>query len=515
MISGGTCFLILLNTQNTDYFFHFRFLRRLCWEQNVHVIVMLTREVEGSMVKCGSYWVDDDTEDKERTRTYGPLTLRLVKKEGLPGGVDLLDEREKGYPQREMQQTGGGFFGATAPDHFAGPHAFGGHPHAAAFASSPNNMSTTPTRMGTTPTRMGSTSARMDATSTRMDTTPIPRRRKPPTTIKRTFELTHARYPHLGARRVVHLQYLEWPDMNVPDDARGVLGLIREVERGVEETWEGEAEAGSEESSPSDEGEKRWLYPPGSKATERAASSGETVTPAKVQKKKRDGDDIDGDKIDVDTIDHTDEGESRAGRSVSTGMGDAEVGRGEMAVDERNGIARHAMGGKERRPVLLHCSAGVGRTGGFIAVDAVLDAVRREMRRQKRVVKTEVGLGGERAGDAMDVDEPAPGMVTVPFSVGGAGAGGETGEEKARRGGGLVVHVPAIVVPAEGGGDDMRTPMQVDEGEGELGRSGNGLEERKEGGVSTTTRKWAETVLDETRAGAGGCFRFFMLSVSS
>ena len=37
----------------------------------------------------------------------------------------------------------------------------------------------------------------------------------------------------------MHLQYLEWPDMihmNVPDDPRGVLGLIQEVERAVEET---------------------------------------------------------------------------------------------------------------------------------------------------------------------------------------------------------------------------------------------------------------------------------------
>jgi len=34
----------------------------------------------------------------------------------------------------------------------------------------------------------------------------------------------------------MHLQYLEWPDMNVPDDPRGVLALIQEVERAVEET---------------------------------------------------------------------------------------------------------------------------------------------------------------------------------------------------------------------------------------------------------------------------------------
>jgi tyrosine-protein phosphatase 2/3 len=55
-------------------------------------------------------------------------------------------------------------------------------------------------------------------------------------TIKRMFELRHTGYPGAVVRTVVHLQYLEWPDMNVPDDPRGVLGLIQEVERAVEET---------------------------------------------------------------------------------------------------------------------------------------------------------------------------------------------------------------------------------------------------------------------------------------
>jgi hypothetical protein len=35
-------------------------------------------------------------------------------------------------------------------------------------------------------------------------------------TIKRVFELQHTGYPGAGVRTVMHLQYLEWPDMNVP-----------------------------------------------------------------------------------------------------------------------------------------------------------------------------------------------------------------------------------------------------------------------------------------------------------
>ena len=35
----------------------------------MHVIVMLTREIEGSTIKCGKYWEEG---------TYGPLRLRLL-----------------------------------------------------------------------------------------------------------------------------------------------------------------------------------------------------------------------------------------------------------------------------------------------------------------------------------------------------------------------------------------------------------------------------------------------------
>ncbi len=45
----------------------------LVWEQDVHVIVMLTKQFEGGSIKCGKYWLDG---------TYGPLTLELISMEG-------------------------------------------------------------------------------------------------------------------------------------------------------------------------------------------------------------------------------------------------------------------------------------------------------------------------------------------------------------------------------------------------------------------------------------------------
>ena len=211
---------------------------RLCWEQNVHVIVMLTREIEGSMVKCGAYWAGT---------TFGPLRLRLMS--------------TSSQSPPENMDNGAGYFPLQPP--------------------------------------LGD------------DTKPC----RQPTTIKRIFELTHGDYPHMKPRKVVHLQFLEWPDMNVPDDPHGVLELIREVEKAVEET-----RAVDQASMEVDEG-------------------GTDLTAANLS---------------------------------------------HVELDERTGVAKHAMG--KNSPVLLHCSAGVGRTGGFIAVDAVLDAVRRELRKSIKVV---------------------------------------------------------------------------------------------------------------------------------
>jgi protein tyrosine phosphatase len=54
-------------------------------------------------------------------------------------------------------------------------------------------------------------------------------------------------------------------------------------------------------------------------------------------------------------------------------------GTTEVEVNPVTGVVRSS----QPPPVLLHCSAGIGRTGGFIALDAALDAVRQEVRAQR------------------------------------------------------------------------------------------------------------------------------------
>lgn len=132
------------------------------------------------------------------------------------------------------------------------------------------------------------------------------------TTIKRVFELSHANYPTAGTRTVIQLQYLDWPDLNVPDNPQGVLGLVKDLDIAVRETggiW----------------GDCDQLNKPSRQPT------------FSLNKLKFD-------------------------------------------INPSTGIVNHAL--NQNAPVLLHCSAGVGRTGGFIAVDAVLDGVRREVRKR-------------------------------------------------------------------------------------------------------------------------------------
>ncbi len=99
---------------------------------------------------------------------------------------------------------------------------------------------------------------------------------------------------------------------------------------------------------------------------------------------------------------------------------------------------------ENERPVMVHCSAGCGRTGTFCTVDSVIDMLKRQ--RVARVRR------GKRAGTPMEVDE----QLSVSAAKEGQGQGPRILQEvgKGRRGSG-------------GGGDFFRSQYQDDVHEAE------------------------------------------------
>jgi len=187
----------------------------------VHVIVMLTREVEGMHVKSSKYWDSGQ---------YGPFSLKM-------------DQTTETVDERQSRQT--------QPTEFS-------------WDSGPSSPPGSKNPM-----------------------------------ITRKLELSNKDFPSAGTRSIVQMQYLEWPDLNVPDDPRGVLNLVTSLQQEVDSI-------------------------PMTKPT-------------------------------VDNL-RPDE------------------------ADPNTGIVKR---GLDHPPVLLHCSAGVGRTGGFIAIDAILDGIRRGIRKRR------------------------------------------------------------------------------------------------------------------------------------
>lgn len=195
----------------------------VCWEQNVRVIVMLTKQHEGGQVKCGDYWSDS---------TFGPLKLHPLGVEG---------------PEEPAEEGGGGF------SFFAPPP-----------AASTSSLS------GSGPSSRSSSFSSASAP---------PR----PPLIKRTFHLTHIDFPNEPPRLITQLQYVSWPDFDIPDSPSDLLSIIHQV-NDLNDTAAAEA------------------------------ANAETAPPG---------------------------------------------------------------------PTVVHCSAGVGRTGSYVVVDAVLDAVKREMAKRR------------------------------------------------------------------------------------------------------------------------------------
>ncbi|KAG9033582.1 hypothetical protein FRB95_014660 [Tulasnella sp. JGI-2019a] len=264
----------------------------LVWEQNVRIVVMLTKRIEGNQTKCGLYWKDG---------RYGSLQLKLMKEEGGTEG----ERAEENNPEGTSAPTGGFDFAVTAGSKAKKAR------RAKADMAREFGKDLKPKYAGAGPKPVGQKSSSSDPTSSSED-------EDDDSIIRREFILTDLNHPEWPARTIVQLQYVGWPDVNVPPTPKNLLKLISEINV-LHEEYRDSGVVGINQTTSS----------LGKNSTSNQRLQSHLV--------------------------------SRA------------------AAVERNPLGAPNTTPRANSQTLIHCSAGVGRTGAFIVIDSILDAIRREV----------------------------------------------------------------------------------------------------------------------------------------
>lgn len=217
---------------------------------------------------------------------------------------------------------------------------------------SPDEPSTSSTQPG--PSKLEGGRRRANTTTTLHDNQPQPpTNAEPPHVTIRKFALSHAAHPFAHIREITHLHYTSWPDFGAPAQPSHLLALVEL------------ANVMQRASLPSDA------------VTTSPANSGRADEPNSYP-------------------------EQGVDRRCSTGFGQGEstFSSGYESPESNE----HA------RPMLVHCSAGCGRTGTFCTVDSVIDMLKRQRMRttQQPNPRSNSNKRAEsRQGDLSRVKRPA------------------------------------------------------------------------------------------------------------
>ena len=148
---------------------------RVVWEQDVHVIVMLTAENEGGLLKSHPYW---------KAGEYGPVKIKVLAERTVS-----LDNGETPSP--------------------------------------------TPRTPGVSHARPSMGMRRSTTNSVPKETKDSKSSAEKPAVVLRTLALTHSNRPFEPMRQITQLHYSQWPDFGAPASPTALLSLMEQVNKYV------------------------------------------------------------------------------------------------------------------------------------------------------------------------------------------------------------------------------------------------------------------------------------------
>lgn len=194
--------------QTTEHFW------RLVLQENVHVIVMLTLLQEGGREKCSNYF---------QTATYGDIQVTLVEEKGSEDAMKKSVCKDFGFFSMDEQAPKVDSPASSEPAPQG--HGDAGSKQTPFYASTPTQASDSVSMKRysvQTPSGHSQMQGHKRSLSRRLDSA----------IVRRTIELRRKSDPPNTPPKVVrHIQYIKWPDFDIPPDPNVVIDLISETNR--------------------------------------------------------------------------------------------------------------------------------------------------------------------------------------------------------------------------------------------------------------------------------------------
>lgn len=193
--------------QTTEHFW------RLVLQENVHVIVMLTLLQEGGREKCSNYF---------QSATYGDLQVTLVEEKGSEEAMKKSVCKDFGFFSLDEEVSKVDSPAFSDPAIALRGERGSKEPFYASTPSQASDSVSTKRYSIETPSGRSQMHGHKRSLSRRLDSA----------IVRRTIEIRRKSDPPNTPPKVVkHIQYIKWPDFDIPPDPNVVIDLISETNR--------------------------------------------------------------------------------------------------------------------------------------------------------------------------------------------------------------------------------------------------------------------------------------------